>query len=474
MNNQALTPEQLIEVKANPLVKPKPPSATSIPALLKSLQDEWDSVMLHSFTLRQQLQTARQELSHALYQHDAACRVIARLNKEVAAAREALATLKPHVTSSNGSMETNGSAELSRTATQSEEGISEEVSLKLQEKSAMLTQWRKQKGKKVPEDLATSDDIKAYKCVASHTGLHSTSVAGITTLDIKPSDSNRIVTGGNDKMAVVFNNSTEQIVATFKGHSKKVTSVIYHPEEDTVITASADSTVRVWSVQNSQQMQCMKIHDSGVSGISLHPLGDYLLSSSYDEHWAFFDIRTGKVLIKVSSAANPPNADADSGVSQSAHSVPLTCAKFHPDGLIFGTGTSDSLIKIWDLKTKSNLANFPGHSGSITCLSFSENGYYLATAAEDSTIRLWDLRKLKNFKTIELENNYEIKDLAFDYSGSYLACAGTDLHVYQVKSWDVLKSFTDHSSLVTGVRFGTNAQTIVSCSLDKSLKVYSL
>jgi len=79
LNSHLLAPET---------VKPRPPKLSSVPSILSSLQDEWDSVMLESFTLKQQYQQVRQELSHALYQNDAATRVIARLKKERDSARE--------------------------------------------------------------------------------------------------------------------------------------------------------------------------------------------------------------------------------------------------------------------------------------------------------------------------------------------------------------------------------------------------
>ena len=67
---------------------PRPPTHTSIPALLHLFQNEWDALVLGTHTLEQKYNATRQELSYALYAQDAASRVIARLLRERDAARE--------------------------------------------------------------------------------------------------------------------------------------------------------------------------------------------------------------------------------------------------------------------------------------------------------------------------------------------------------------------------------------------------
>ena len=90
MNGEELEITDLIDLRSSRIVAPRPPTLTSIPSLLSTFQNEWDALALESFTLRQQLQQTRQELATALYQHDAAVRVIARLTRERDEARDAL------------------------------------------------------------------------------------------------------------------------------------------------------------------------------------------------------------------------------------------------------------------------------------------------------------------------------------------------------------------------------------------------
>ena len=110
MTNEDLTIDDLVDLKSPKLVRPRPPTLTSIPSLLSVLQNEWDALALEHYMLKQTLTQTRQELSTALYQHDAAVRVIARLSRERDEARDALSriTINGGATSRGNAMQVDG------------------------------------------------------------------------------------------------------------------------------------------------------------------------------------------------------------------------------------------------------------------------------------------------------------------------------------------------------------------------------
>eukprot|EP00696_Hemimastix_kukwesjijk_P014994 gnl/Hemi2/3086_TR1091_c0_g1_i1.p1 gnl/Hemi2/3086_TR1091_c0_g1~~gnl/Hemi2/3086_TR1091_c0_g1_i1.p1 ORF type:complete len:483 (+),score=162.10 gnl/Hemi2/3086_TR1091_c0_g1_i1:78-1526(+) len=442
VTNQPLTIDQLMPIQTNPVVKPRNLVGASVPDMLSSFQNEWDTLMLETYRLKEQLDQARQELSQALYQHDAACRVIARLIKERDEARNAVQN-----THLQGG-----------TAATTASGIPAEIIKKMQQKSSLLSQARKRR--LVSPGLATPEQLEQYRNVKSNMP-HSATAPGVLCLDVHP-EQKLVLTGGADSNAVLFNRETGKVVCTLQGHTSRLSEVLFHTNENSMFSSSHDGTVRIWRPEGeSYASACTFRSQSGggqVVGLSLHPTGEYLVSASTDMTWSVLDIHVGETITQI---AHPQILKA------------YTCVSCHPDGLILGTGTADSLVRIWDMKTQSFVAKFEGHSGNITSICFSENGYNMATAGADSTVKIWDLRKLLNTRTITIEGDTSINAVSFDHSGVYLGIAGSALSIYSMKSPNVVKVFGDHTNIVTDVKFGSDCRWLASTSNDRSLRFYS-
>ena len=73
--------------------------------MISQLNSDYDTLVLESYELKKNLHETRQELSHALYQYDAATRVIAKLLKERDDARKDIATLNLKLQKGQGKSE---------------------------------------------------------------------------------------------------------------------------------------------------------------------------------------------------------------------------------------------------------------------------------------------------------------------------------------------------------------------------------
>lgn len=441
-------------------VQPRVPTQTSIPSILKLMQDEYDAMSIENYTLRQQLQQVRQELSRALYQHDAACRVIARLTRERDQARNIAQDLNPQAAhaaqqqaqknAGNGdaSMEVDGEAQGTGSGK-----LTAEMVTAIKIKSDELCQWRK--NKEADADLAEQDAFTKYTVQSSYPGLHGAKGVAVTALALSALDSDAVISGGNDKAVVITSQKDGKIVHKFKSaHTKKVLDVLAHPSKSLIYSCSADKQVKVFDIESKAAVADIKAHSGEVTSLDMHPSERFILSTSLDGSWALSDTETNEVLM------------VEEGQGK------LTCGKFHPDGLYMATGADNGNVLIWDMERQTVAHAYDGHDAAVNSMSFSENGRYIATSSVDGVVKIWDLVKLKHLHTIQPEDGQKVNAVSFDQSGQYLVAAGTVANVYLVKKKTVplLHSFTDVPE-ISKVAFGPHAATIVAACVDRSIKV---
>ena len=335
-----------------------------------------------------------------------------------------------------------------QTTAEEPSGLPKEYLGQIDEKSAALSAGRRKR--KPAANHATAKEIKTFTSKHTIPSLHAASPAGITSLALSKSNPDLFVTGGNDKMVQLYDRKEDKVVASLKGHTKRVTNVALR-ESDTegeptlVLSTSMDKTARVWSYDSAsgeyQPRAPIKTHKNEVTGLFVHPASNLMGLCSLDRTYSVHDLTTLSPIFQ--SAANEEA---------------FTSAAVHPDGTLLGFGTPGSTIQIFDIRSGALAATLTPEATetpfTVSTLSFSENGYHLIAPGSTSTVAVWDLRKQSKAASIDLGDSFKIKKLVYDVSAMFFGVAGNEGgRVYAHKTWEELIRFEEGSDL-TNIAFG--------------------
>lgn len=282
VNGEDLTVEDLVDLKQPRTVKPRPPTLTSIPALLSTFQNEWDAIILEAYQLKQQLAETRQELSTALYYNDAAQRVIARLQKERDEARDALSRVSVSGTS-NGTNGTSGDA-----MQVDNQPLSGNAVMKVTETQERLSGTRKQRV--VPQDWATGEQLESFDVTTSV----DTQFTGAKHLSTDATG-DFFLTGDSDGTMGIFDLAAGAFTTRSSLGAGAILSGAWANDKQAVSTANGTVVVaQEGAIQGKFQQ-----HAGAATALATHPSGELLASAGYDKSYIVYDLSTMHVLTQV-------------------------------------------------------------------------------------------------------------------------------------------------------------------------------
>ncbi|KAK9791888.1 putative WD40-repeat-containing domain protein [Seiridium cardinale] len=432
VTGEDLTLDDLLPIKTARIVRPRPPALTSIPALLTTFQNEWDALALETFNIREQLTRTREELATALYQHDAAVRVIARLTSERDEARDALSKV---TVSGNGA--SNGDA-----MAVDAEALPAELVARVEETQAKLSKSRKKRP--VPEGWATADDISSF-AVSTESA---SNIEMPTTLSV---EEDYAAVGGLTGDVAIYSIEAEKVERSLQVN-EPVTDSIWKGQR--VVFATGKGSVKVF--ENGTEVASFSDHAGAATALALHPSGDILASVGSDKSFVFYDLVSLKRATRVFNNSS------------------LTACAFHPDGHLFAAGTSTGEIKFFMTATGEQAVSF-SLDAPVQSIVFSENGYWFAaTAKGQTTVTIFDIRKEGDAARAKvLEVGGAVQDLAWDYSQQFLATAGpagitVQQYAKSSKSWTELvrKDFA-----ASQVEWGKDARRLIAVGQNGSIGV---
>lgn len=266
-------------------------------------------------------------------------------------------------------------------------------------------------------------------------------------------DGKVLATGDSNGVVSFLDSANWQPHPKFLGHCHQsaIVAVAVSPDGRTVLSRGQDRTLRSWQPGQPNEHKVVRISPWHDQWLAFAPDGKSYNTGVVFCPWSVWDASTHQ----------------ESFSSQRK----MNCLVQSPDGKYFaGQSQGDLVVRLWDMKRRDEVQQFPTTNQIAFAIAFSSDGEYLALACEPGKIVVWHVL---SGREIASWTDVKAGSIAFRPDGRFLYTGHDDgtIRSWDTSTWQKMQTIRAHSRKISTLRFTPDGRTLLSSGSDGEIQI---
>ena len=250
------------------------------------------------------------------------------------------------------------------------------------------------------------------------------------------------------------NNDKQKMNKFLNYHNGGFTCLAITKDSSMLVSGSEDKCVRMWNINSKEQVACLNKHKNTVWCLALSHDDSLVVSGSLDRTLILWDIKSGSDLNVLKG-----------------HSKAVVAVRFNLDSSVVVSGSSNELI-FWRVQTGESLNKISVNGTVWTCVISADNVIFCGI---DSYLESRDLISCTSKLSLKA-HNMNINAIALSNNENYIVSCSDDksIKIWENDNFTLIAQLLGHTQAVYSVCFSNNDYNIISSSADESIIIWNI